>query len=82
MKSVVYDVKNKSMKSEGAVARYLGLCSIFNLTLPNARDVLIDCHSLPNFLKNSLKTINQIKILYTYSWQSRYLKLEDGSCHL
>jgi len=66
------------MKSACAVAKYSGLCSMFNLTLPNVRDVLIDGHSLPDFLKNSPKTINQIKILYNYSWQSRYLKLEDG----
>jgi len=49
-----------------------------NLTLPNARYVLIDCHTLPDFLKNSSETINQIKIIYTYSWQSQHLKLEDG----
>jgi len=56
----------------------LCLC-LKHLTLPNMRYVLIDFHALPDFLKNSPKTINQIKILDTYSWQSQHLNLEEGN---
>ncbi len=70
------------MKSDSAVLGYLDLRSIFNLTLPNARDVLIDCHSLPDFFKNSPKTINQIKIIYTYVWQSQVRMFDFAKCEL
>jgi hypothetical protein len=67
------------MKSEGAVVTnyLLELClGLTYLTLPNTSYVVKDFYALSGFLKNSPKTKDKIKILYTYRWQSKHLKLE------